>query len=123
MNTIDINKSYRTRDGRKVRILDTGLANAKYPVAALVTDRNGNKTVSVYTNRGLYYFDEAEDPLDLIEVKPATVAYANLYPSGSTGAPYDSLEQALTHQRIGALGTVKVTIEEGQDPTFEFIKP
>lgn len=66
---IDINKKYRTRDGRKVTILATWLNNAK-PVAAIVPALNGIETVEHFSEDGIWCNDMPEGSLDLIEVSP-----------------------------------------------------
>ena len=69
--TIDINKTYRTRDGRTVTDLRKNLNNATYPFVATIGDDTGRYT---YTADG-HYLLGAINEYDLIEVitppKPA----------------------------------------------------
>lgn len=70
---IDIEKKYRTRDGRPARILSTN-KNPPYPVVALIKSDVREDLVS-YTDTGMYHDGgEINNYLDLIEVKEDTNA-------------------------------------------------
>jgi hypothetical protein len=63
-----MNRKYKTRDGRNVRILATDIKDRRYPVTAAV-EISGVEYIKLYTADGHYaYNEESED--DLIEVKP-----------------------------------------------------
>ena len=68
---IDINKTYRTRDGREVRIYatDGGLENCMTHGAA--KNKSGFwEAANWYTAHGGYYDDGVPHQYDLIEVRP-----------------------------------------------------
>jgi hypothetical protein len=69
-STICTSKKYRTVDGRYAQILCTTVVDDSYPVAALVTDEEGNQVVSRYTSSGKYLDDHIPSNNDLIEISP-----------------------------------------------------
>ena len=82
---IDIDKKYRTRDGREVRIYatDGGLANCMTHGAV----KNGSgfwEIASWYTAHGKHYDIETDHPYDLIEVRPRhkRTVWLAVYPNG-----------------------------------------
>ena len=67
---VSMNKTYRTRDGRNVRILCTD-AKSERPVIGLVRDSlNNDKYVETWDEVGAYLCGELESRLDLVEVSP-----------------------------------------------------
>jgi hypothetical protein len=113
---IDINKQYRTRDGREVRIY--------------ATDGGGSRTVhgAVYC-AGKWYPQswcgggvvsaETSDPVDLIEVRPRhkRTVWVNVYEDGDTGKGFSSKESAERVAKMrGRIGCIKVELdfEEGE---------
>lgn len=70
IDKIDIDKTYRTRDGRAVRILCTDRKTIKYPVVGLVLDYNNvTENLEVWAINGSYYND-CRNESDLVEVSP-----------------------------------------------------
>ena len=68
---IEMGKKYRTRDGRKVRVLCTDRRHNEYPVVALVTSFCGTtETLDTFTSNGFEVTTESESNYDLIEVTP-----------------------------------------------------
>ena len=68
---IDINKKYRTRDGRAAVVHTTSGPRENHPVVASIEDfsaEGGWKSAS-FTDTGRMFFDRPENPLDLIEVR------------------------------------------------------
>ena len=65
---IDINKKYKTEDGRPARILCTNRNNKKC-VVALVTDKNNYQDIISYTADGKADSTNSH-PLNLIEITP-----------------------------------------------------
>lgn len=64
---IDINKKYRTKSGRDVRIICVD-RNSDNPIVALIKEYNGRERVMSYNSDGVSsIYDDDED---LIEVKP-----------------------------------------------------
>lgn len=75
-NKISMDKKYRTRDGRDVRVLcvDKDFSDdaiVKRPVIALVKSIKGSgESVYYYSSHGYFCVEGHADQLDLIEVKP-----------------------------------------------------
>ena len=61
---IEMNKKYRTRDGREVRVLCVDNDNDKFPVIAVIP----KNTPYIFTKEGRFYSDKENTELDLIEV-------------------------------------------------------
>lgn len=78
---IDINKKYRTRDGRKVRIyaVDGGWLN--YAIHGAVSSSQGWEP-EWWLDDGRKSKLGGTDPLDLIEVKPEVKGWINIYRAG-----------------------------------------
>jgi len=112
---IDINKKYRTRDGREVRIyaidgLDThSVHGAMYTIGGWLS----------YTwRKDGSFFSDMDYADDLIEVKPRIkrTVWANLYIDGRITLGHPSKENADKCADRGRLACVKVEIdcEEGE---------
>lgn len=67
---IDINKKYKTKCGRAVRILSTDRKGLHYPVIALVTKHDGEEETANYTKDGYFYNNTAPSEHDLVEYTP-----------------------------------------------------
>lgn len=64
---IGINKKYKTRDGREVRIYATD-AHGRYPVhGAINTDGQWGHAQS-WSEEGRFNLDDGQKPMDLVEV-------------------------------------------------------
>ena len=77
---IDINKKYRTRDGREVRIYATD-GGGRNPVHGSIKEEDG-WIFQVWPKSGRYFEDDDEDyRIDLIEVRPRhkRTVWVNLY--------------------------------------------
>lgn len=121
MNKIDLNKKYRTRDGRAVRVLcvDRG-DNAKvfpFRVVALVDEGNGFEQVFTFDEFGRSR--SSDDPLDLVELPPRIQrkVWVNMYDTkdGFIGGAYSSREQAdmVTCEDRLACVELDIDVEEG----------
>ena len=64
---ISMDKQYKTRDGRSVRILCVDREDSSFPVVALVADENDDD-LAIYTADGSFFRDGTQHRLDLIEV-------------------------------------------------------
>ena len=64
---ISMDKQYKTRDGRSVRILCVDREDSSFPVVALVSGSKGGQGVISYPSNGTY---GEESYYDLIEVTP-----------------------------------------------------
>lgn len=67
---INMDKRYRTRDGRPVRILCIDRKSPDYPVIALILDNDGVEFDDTFTATGRQFTDSTDRALDLIEVSP-----------------------------------------------------
>ncbi|NJL71446.1 MAG: hypothetical protein HC888_07420 [Candidatus Competibacteraceae bacterium] len=65
---IDLKKTYKTRSGRKVRLLCINV-KSKYSVAGLVSDTYGEEVICAWTEDGIK-FENLTNPLDLVEDSP-----------------------------------------------------
>ena len=107
MSQIDINKTYRTREGEPVRIyaIDAG---GEYPVhgAAYADGQWHVATWSILGNS----FDGKERPFDLFEVKPRVTGevWLNIYATHVAGHVYSCKEDA---DRVGARRSACIKIE------------
>ena len=111
---IDINKKYRTRDGREVRIYatDGGLGNR---VHGAIKNEHGWGQQN-WNLKGTW-FDDEESTCDLIEVRPRhkRTVWLNIYgPESFTS--HVSREQAEDEQDANRIACIKVKLdfEEGE---------
>lgn len=117
---IDMNKKYRTRDGRAVRVLCVDREHSEYPVVALV-----NNSVVTYTKDGSVMIGLGlnADQFDLIEVKSEVIKWVNVYSDNSIGRMQSTWPQAaLVNHADGVkkIGFLKITFVEGEQPKFEY---
>lgn len=78
-NLISMDKKYKTRDGRDVRVLcvdNLGLCAGSYPVVAIVEG-----AASVFTATGGFYTESVEHELDLVEVVQEYVVWVEVFKS------------------------------------------
>lgn len=68
MNKISLDKKYKTRDGKPVRVLCVDMKDTNYPVVALVEEELGESPYT-FTENGSVCYQEV-DAFDLIEVSP-----------------------------------------------------
>lgn len=67
---ISMDKSYRTRDGRPVRLLCVDRKDTNYPVIGLILDHDGQETLETFKLRGGFVLRQGIDDRDLIETTP-----------------------------------------------------
>lgn len=107
---IDKNKTYRTRDGREVRIyaVDGGGGN---PVHGAALESSGWHKMS-WRQDGSWCVEYPNHPLDLIEVKPRIKreVWVNVYPS-SEGIPHRSKKSADVEACEDRIACVRLTID------------
>jgi len=111
---IDINKQYRTRDGREVRIYATD-GHPSEPVHGAFQDYSCAWNSSIWNHDGTNIYGKRD--ADLIEVKPRIKQkmWVNVYPDHCLGAYHEKKhadEMAAPH-RIGCV-QVEIDIEEGE---------
>ena len=114
---IDINKKYRTRDGREVRIYATD-GSSRNPIHGSIKDEDG-WIFQVWPKSGRYFEDDDEDyRIDLIEVRPRhkRTVWLNVYGSGIVPEACSSKERADLAAACGRIACIKVKLdfEEGE---------
>ena len=112
---ISMDKKYRTRDGREVRIyaLDGG---GKQPIHGSVKDEDGSWKPISWCSGGTQWGERIKNNYDLIEVKPRIkqTVWVNVYSNGFAG--WKDRETADANSSFARLACVKVEIdcEEGE---------
>lgn len=110
---IDINKKYRTRDGREVRIYATDGWSASPVHGAIKVE--GEWRSSCWSVRGIHHTDRA---YDLVEVRPRQkrTVWVNVYESGIIPENCSSKERADLAAACGRIACIKVELdfEEGE---------
>lgn len=119
---IDINKQYRTRNGREVRIYATAGSDPHSVYGAFLYDYDGEWDFTGWKPDGKVFCNgkDASRSIDLIEVKPRITqrVWINVYPDHCLGAYQEKRqadEQAMPH-RIGCV-QVEIDCEEGEGLT------
>ena len=111
---IDINKTYRTRDGHEIRLYATD-AGGEYPIHGSVFS-DGKWRVDAWTADGAFNRIDYESEFDLIEVKPRhkRTVWLNVF-SDNKLATFASKTDAdyFTHLRIACV-KVELDFEEGE---------
>ena len=118
---IDPKKTYKTRDGREVRILMTDGGVWNYPVIAAYKDKDGRWWPLHLTSDGRHSVGARESALDLIEVKLRIrrEVWVNVYPDDSL-IIFDDKQEAdeygPAYPNQSRIACVKLTIdvEEGR---------
>jgi len=117
---INLTDEYQTRDGRKVEVISTKVANATHPVAAWVEDDDGEVWVRQFRANGrITSFQEA--PGDLVPVHKKRVRWVNFYlpeeklEKTQIFVPaHESKEVADKRRGPNCIATVRVEFEEGE---------
>ena len=108
---IDINKKYRTRDGREVRIyaLDGG---GGCPVHGIIFSKQLGWMLATWSMDG-FALNDIDHPADLVEVKPRIqrTVWLALYPHGGVGF---SPEVSMVKRDCLARYKVEIDCEEGE---------
>ena len=114
---IDINKQYRTRDGREVRIYATDGTDDQ-SIHGAVKDGNG-WTIAAWYSDGVHARSNRNGPRDLIEVRHRHTLplWLNIYPDGvvcywSTKREADAMADG-GNKRIACI-KVELDFEEGE---------
>ncbi|MBB6253035.1 hypothetical protein [Nitrospirillum iridis] len=92
----DPTKPVQTRDGRAVEIVYRNVSG-EYPLAGIVTERDGTKRVELWTREGNDFVgQECDSPDDLVNVpeafKGSRRVLINVYANGAMSAHRDSGE-------------------------------
>ena len=114
---IDINKKYRTRDGREVRIYATD-GGGPQPVHGAISGLNFWSTANWSKNGSYTVVYGQEHDNDLIEVRPRhkRTVWLNMYGSGVVPEACSSKERADLAAACGRIACIKVELdfEEGE---------
>ena len=112
---IDKNRTYRTRDGREVRIYATDGGGRKKPVQGAVKEKDGWYMLA-WSKNGIV--SNIDRNLDLIEVRPRhkRTVWVNVYGSGVVPEACSSKERADLAAACGRIACIKVELdfEEGE---------
>jgi hypothetical protein len=111
---IDINKKYRTRDGREVRIYATDGEHGELVHGAVKHKEHGWQSWIWFADG--HFLDGEKNPLDLIEVRPRhkRTVWVNIYDDSK---PALHLSRELADQyRCDRIACIKVNLdfEEGE---------
>jgi len=114
---IDINKKYRTRDGREVRIYatDGGLENCM--VHGAMKNKMGYwQIASWYTKHGAFYDNPDQHPHDLIEVRPRhkRTVWVTVYPMNRYQISDENIQCDIYPPKRIACIKVELDFEEGE---------
>jgi hypothetical protein len=106
---IDINKTYRTRDGREVRIYATDGEHGELIHGAIKDKEYGWQSKLWFANG--HYHDDEESPLDLIEGRPRhkKEMWINAYQNSVT--VFDTRELADFYGRSNRIACIKVELD------------
>ena len=118
---IDINKKYRTRDGREVRIYAVDCGREKNIAHGAVRNKDADWWGQCSWHQNGKFFDGPHDhKLDLIEVRPRhkRTVWLNVYEGDIIGPPCPSKDQAervsACISRRSACIKVELGFEEGE---------
>lgn len=113
---IEMGKSYRTKDGREIRIyaLDGG---GSFPVQGAIENESGWGLMT-WAIDGRSSWHDHHELKDLIEVKPRhrRTVWINVYPDSITRFAWNSKEVADREAHVGRLACIRVDLdfEEGE---------
>ena len=109
---IDINKKYRTRDGREVRIYATD-SGGIYPIHGAIKTEHG-WSVACWDDDGNYYGTTPN--LKLVEVKPRIkeTIYINIYDGYKSISSTEKVAEDRADCGIRARVKVDIDVEEGE---------
>ena len=113
---ISLDKKYRTRDGREVKLYATD-GGDNYPVHGATKNAEGNWIAWTWAITGRSFMCE-ENANDLIEIKEQRklVGYVNVYPGDKLGYVFNDRASADGYRGPDRIARVRVEIEyeEGQ---------
>jgi hypothetical protein len=113
---INIDKKYRTRDGREVRIYATD-GGRPCPVHGTIFSKELGWLLATWSVDG-HALNDIGHPADLIEVKPRIkrTVWINIYKNGYPEISYSNKLEADANRNICSIACVKVEIdcEEGE---------
>lgn len=114
---ISLDKKYRTRDGREVRLFMDDSGYGGCPILGAYKDKSGCWISGYWGRNGRVNFHGPDDR-DLVEIKPRIQreVWINLYRDMYGGGVYFSKETADNRAATNRIACVKLTIdcEEGE---------
>jgi hypothetical protein len=109
---IDINKQYRTRDGREVKLLMTD-AGSNRPVIGAFQHEDGTWVPCAWLSNGQYApFDNYCSNFDLVEVKTKHVRWLNCYEDAQAATREEA--DRLVSKFARRIACIRVEFEEGE---------
>lgn len=110
---ININKKYKTRDGREVRIYNTD-GTRPFTVHGAIKFDNG-WAPKTWTRNGSSCDSAIQSGSDLVEVKEKIVKWVNVYPSLGVLTMYNTLEEAnAAYNDRNRIACIKIEFEESE---------
>jgi hypothetical protein len=110
----DPTKPVQTRDGRKARIVATGLNCIQGSIVAVVTHQDGGEYASHFFDDGRY-ISGVEGDLDLVNVPEKRGLWVNFYPDqGRMVFAHPSREEADAKAGADRVACKYVEFEEGE---------
>lgn len=112
MNKFDPTKPVQTRDGRKARIICSNAKQGRYPIVALVENRDMAEEIGSFTTDGKEWDFESKGKRDLINV-PERIEreyWVNVYEDRQGIGFWDSKQLADDYAGDNRLACVKMKI-------------
>jgi len=108
---IDINKTYRTRDGREVRIYATD-GGGRNPIHGSIKDEDG-WIFQVWPKSGRYINEDEDYRIDLIEVRPRhkRTVWLNVYGGDWDAYTAESKKDADKNASDDRIACIKVELD------------
>jgi len=109
---ISMDKQYKTRNGRAVEVLKTGVNHITYPVVVVITEGDGSQYSTSRTSTGRVVHNGGVNEGDLIEVKPRVKqdVWLNVYQEKRPRAHF-SKKDADSYSNDDRIACVKVEID------------
>ena len=114
---ISMDKQYRTRDGREVKLLMLDGGGSFPVIGAVQNPPSGTWEASQWTVNGNYLNCDPSGPFDLVEVRPRFRydRWVNVYPGAMSDfwgpVPWNTKEQADASADSRRIACVKIIIE------------
>ncbi len=108
---IDINKKYKTREGKEVIIYE--ILDNPYLTYPIIGRISGIPRADSWRSDGSFVDKGDLDLYDLVEIKPSLTFWVNCYPESSRNHCYDTKDTADFYASPGRIACVEITVEEG----------
>ena len=112
---IDINKKYRTRDGREVRIYATDGGRSKNMIHGATLEQDAGWCIAFWDRNGEWDKSGYNSDYELIEVKPRIkeTVYLNIYNGYTSISHSEKVAEDRADCGIRARVKVDIDVEEG----------